>query len=154
MIIQIMIYFLLNTMRPEKNGRHFADVIFKYIFITENCGVLIQNSQKFAAKGPVNNKSALVQVKAWRLMSYKPLAITKTNYHPIHWHIYINYMSVFWPQKNKFNEKKPKSHNNTITSVKHITETIFHHESYLKWAGLDISNYLYSHTEVNSAVNT
>ena len=25
-----------NTMRPEQNGRHFADDIFKYILLKEN----------------------------------------------------------------------------------------------------------------------
>ena len=42
----------INTLRPGQNGRHFADDIFKCIFI----------SLKFVPKGPINNIPALVQI--------------------------------------------------------------------------------------------
>ena len=28
--------YILNTLRPKQNGRHFADDTFKYIFLKEN----------------------------------------------------------------------------------------------------------------------
>ena len=54
------------TPPPGQNGRHFADDIFKCIFLNENLCILIQISLKFVSKGPIDNKWALVQVMAWR----------------------------------------------------------------------------------------
>ena len=56
-----------------KNGRHFADDIFKRIFLNENVRISIQFSLKFVLKDPIDNKSALVQVMACRLFGVKPL---------------------------------------------------------------------------------
>ena len=49
-------------MRLEQNGRHFADVIFKRIFLKENTCIMVQISPKFVPKGPIIDKSVLVQV--------------------------------------------------------------------------------------------
>ena len=43
-----------------------ADNIFKCIFIQENGKILIQISLKLIPRSPIDNKSALVQVMAWR----------------------------------------------------------------------------------------
>ena len=48
------------TYRPRRNGRHFADNIFKYISLTENVFNLIQISLEWIPKIPINNTS-LVQ---------------------------------------------------------------------------------------------
>ena len=61
-----------NTLRPRQNGRHFADDIFKCIFLNEN--VWIKVSLKFVPKGPINNIQALVQIMACRLFGAKPLS--------------------------------------------------------------------------------
>ena len=50
-----------------------ADDIFKCIFLKENISILIQMSLKFVSKGPIDNKSALFQVMAWRRTGDKPL---------------------------------------------------------------------------------
>ena len=60
-----------NSSLPEQNGRHFADDIFKCIFVNEKFGILIRISLKFVAKGPIGNKSALVQVMAWHRIGDK-----------------------------------------------------------------------------------
>ena len=39
----------------EKNGRHFAGDIFKYIFVNEIFGIWINISLKFVPKGQINN---------------------------------------------------------------------------------------------------
>ena len=49
-----------NTLRPRQNGRHFADDIFKCIFLNENVWIPIEISLKFVPKGPVDNIPALV----------------------------------------------------------------------------------------------
>ena len=49
-----------NSSPPGKNGRRFADVIFKCIFLTENICILIKISLKFAPKGPFDDNPALV----------------------------------------------------------------------------------------------
>ena len=71
-MIEICTYF--NTLRPKQNGRHFADDIFKCIFLNENVRILIKISLKFVPKGPINNIPALVQIMAWRRPGDKPLS--------------------------------------------------------------------------------
>ena len=50
-----------------------ADDIFKCIFLNENVRIAIEISLKFVPKGPIDNKSALVQVMAWRRIGDQPL---------------------------------------------------------------------------------
>ena len=52
--------FGFNTLRPRQNGRHFADDLFKCIFLNENVRIPIKISLKFIPKGPINNIPALV----------------------------------------------------------------------------------------------
>ena len=66
--------YYLNTLRPRQNGRHFADDIFKCIFLNENVWIPIKISMKFLPKGPINNIPALVQIMAWRRPGDKPLS--------------------------------------------------------------------------------
>ena len=63
----------INVSPPGQHGRHFADNIFKRIFLNENVGIFIQFSLKVVPKGPIDNKSALVQVMACRLFGAKTL---------------------------------------------------------------------------------
>ena len=64
----------VNTLRPRQNGRHFADDIFKCIFLNENVWIPIKISMKFVPNGPINNMPALVQIMAWRRPGDKPLS--------------------------------------------------------------------------------
>ena len=64
----------VNTLRPRHNGRHFADDVFKCIFVNENGWILLKISLKFVPKGPINNIPSLVQVMAWRRPGDKPLS--------------------------------------------------------------------------------
>ena len=64
----------VNTLRPRQDGRHFADDIFKCIFVNENLWIPIKISLKFVPKGPINNIPALVQIMAWRRPGDKPLS--------------------------------------------------------------------------------
>ena len=64
----------INTLRPRQNGRHFADDIFKRIFLNENVRILIKISLKFVPEGPINNIPGLVQIMAWRRPGDKPLS--------------------------------------------------------------------------------
>ena len=64
---------MVNTLKPRQNGRHFADDIFKCIFLNENVWIPIKISMKFVPKGPINNIPALVQIMAWRRPGDKPL---------------------------------------------------------------------------------
>ena len=43
---------VVNTLRPKQNGHHFADDIFKYIFLNENVLISIKISLKFVPRGP------------------------------------------------------------------------------------------------------
>ena len=63
-----------KLIEAETNGRHFADDIFKSIFLNENVWIPIKISLKFVPKGPINNNPALLQVMAWRRPGDKPLS--------------------------------------------------------------------------------
>ena len=64
----------LNTLRPRRNGRRFADDTFKRIFLNENVRISIKVSLKFVPKGPINNNPSLVLIMAWRRPGAKPLS--------------------------------------------------------------------------------
>ena len=63
-----------NTLMPRRNRRHFADNIFKCIFLNENVRTSINISPKFVPKGPINNIPALVQIMAWCRPGNKPFS--------------------------------------------------------------------------------
>ena len=63
----------INTLRPRQNGRHFADDIFKCIFLNKNVWISIKVSLKFAPKRPIDNIPAMVQIMASRRPGDKPL---------------------------------------------------------------------------------
>ena len=50
----------LNSSPPGPNGRHFADDIFRCIFVNEKFCILIKISLKLLPKGPIDNNPALV----------------------------------------------------------------------------------------------
>ena len=94
-----LIWLYTNSSSPGENGLHFADDIFKGIFVNEMFFVSIQISLNFVPKGPIfkdifvneifcvpiqisltvvpkgpfDNKSVLEQVMAWRRTGNKPL---------------------------------------------------------------------------------
>ena len=53
-------YSLPNTLRPRQDGQHFADDIFRHIFVNEKFCILSKISLKFVPKDPINNNPALV----------------------------------------------------------------------------------------------
>ena len=65
---------VLNKLRPRQDGCHFADNIFKCIFLNENVWIPMKISMKFVPKGPINNIPTLVQIMAWRRPGDKPLS--------------------------------------------------------------------------------
>ena len=72
--IVILPYQWLNTLRPRQNGRHFADDIFKCIFLNENVWLSVKISWNFVPQGPINTIPALVQIMACRRPGDKPLS--------------------------------------------------------------------------------
>ena len=65
-----------NTLRPEQNGRYFADDILKCIFLHEN-RIVINVSLKFAPKSAAIGLAQLQEI-SW------------TNDDPVHWRIYAS----------------------------------------------------------------
>ena len=61
---------IMNT----KPRRHFADDIFKYIFLIENALISIKISLKFIPNGLINIIPTLVQIMAWRRPGNKRLS--------------------------------------------------------------------------------
>ena len=58
--MHVSIVYLLNSSPPDQNGRHFADDIFRFIFVNEKFCILIKISLKYVPKGPIDNNPALV----------------------------------------------------------------------------------------------
>ena len=69
-----IIGYLINTLRPRQNGRHFADDTFKPIFLNENIRISIKISLKFVPKVPISNVPAMVQIMAWHRPGEQPLS--------------------------------------------------------------------------------
>ena len=65
---------LVDTVRPEQNGRHLADNILKCIFMKQKFDILIQISPKFIPEGEIDNKLALGQTMVRHQTSDKPLS--------------------------------------------------------------------------------
>ena len=65
---------LFNSLRPRQNGCHFADDVFKRIFLNENAWISLKISLKFVPKVPTNNIPALIKIMAWRRPGDKPLS--------------------------------------------------------------------------------
>ena len=67
-------WILVITLRPRQNGRHFADDVFKCIFLNEIYEFHLRFQLNFVPEVPVNNIPALVQIMAWRRSGDKPLS--------------------------------------------------------------------------------
>ena len=52
--------YQVNSSLPGQNGRHFADDVFKSIFVNEEFCTAIEISLKFVHNGPIDNNPALV----------------------------------------------------------------------------------------------
>ena len=61
-------------LRPRRDRRHFADAIFKCIFLNANEWISLKISLKFVPKVRINNIPSLVQIMAWRRPGDKPLS--------------------------------------------------------------------------------
>ena len=51
---------MIGSFNTLTNGRHFADDIFKSIFLNENIKISIKIFLKFVPEGPIDNIQALV----------------------------------------------------------------------------------------------
>ena len=71
---------------PGQNGCHFADDIFRCIFVNEKCYILNKISLNCVPKGPIDNIRAVVKIMAWCRIGDKPLS--KPMLTQIHWRIY------------------------------------------------------------------
>ena len=69
-------YFVwsFNSSPPGQIDHHFADDIFRCIFVNEKCCIVIEISLKFVPKGPFDNNPVLIYIKAWRRIGDKPLS--------------------------------------------------------------------------------
>ena len=64
----------INTLGPRQKGGHFADDIFKCIFLNENVWISLEISLKFVPKVRIYNIPSLVLIMAWRRPGDKPLS--------------------------------------------------------------------------------
>ena len=64
----------INSYIRGQNVHHFADDIFKYIFLDETVCISIEISRNFVPNGPIDNVPALVQVLTWCWTGERPLS--------------------------------------------------------------------------------
>ena len=64
---------MFNTLRLRQNGRHFPKDVFYCFFLTEILWISDNISLNYVPLGLVDNMPSLVQNKAWRRISDKPL---------------------------------------------------------------------------------
>ena len=81
----------VNTFKPRQIGSHFADDIFKCIFLKENEWISLQISPKCIPKFWINSIPALVQIMAWRRPGGKPLSEAMMV-------SFLTHICVTWPQ--------------------------------------------------------
>ena len=67
-------YSRVNSLRPRRDRRHFADDIFKCVFLNENEWTSPRISLKFVHKVRINNIPSLVQIMARRRPGDKSLS--------------------------------------------------------------------------------
>ena len=77
--------FIVNTLRPRQNGRHFPHDISKCIFLNENVSVAIAILLKFVPTVPIDNKATLFHIMAWRRIAHTNLL----------WQIMGTFVSIF-----------------------------------------------------------
>ena len=70
----ILRMFQFNTMRLRKNYRHFANNIYKCIFLNKNARISNQISLKLVPMGPIDYMLTLAQIMAWHWTCDKPLS--------------------------------------------------------------------------------
>ena len=112
-----------SNLGQRQNGRHFADDIFKCIFMNENIWIPIQISLKFIPKGPINNILALVQVMAWRRAGDKPLSEPMMVSLPTH--ICVTrpqWVNKRWPLKQNFSDVMNEKQNWKFNSQWKLTQ--------------------------------
>ena len=74
---------------PRQNGHHFADDIFKCLFVNEKSCIFIQISLKFFAKALIDNKANIGSGTG--LAPFRRQAIIWTKYALICWRIYASF---------------------------------------------------------------
>ena len=74
----------IDTLRPSKNGRYFAEYMFKCIFVNESVWISIMIRLKFVSNVPINNILALVQIMGWCRPGDKPLSKPMMVWLPTH----------------------------------------------------------------------
>ena len=84
----------INSSPHGQNGCHFANDIFRCIFVNGKFCILIKISQKFIPKCQIDNP-ALVQIMAWRQIGNKPLSEPMLTHLHEPW---IFYPSGHWPE--------------------------------------------------------
>ena len=62
-----------QSLRVRQNCRHFADDIFKRIFVNEGVRISLKISLKFVPQIWINDIPSLVQIMAWRRPGNNPL---------------------------------------------------------------------------------
>ena len=92
-----------NTLRPEQNGHHFADNLFKWIFFfNKNVWISIKFSMNFIPRGLIDNKSIPVFTIGSDndIEPNKPQAITFTLVQVMAWchQATSHYLNQCWPR--------------------------------------------------------
>ena len=153
----LLVFTGLNSSPPGQNGRHFADDIFKCLFVNEKFCIMIKISLKFVPKGPNDNNPALVKILAWRRIGDKPLSEPMptqfTNAYMGHQGRWVNSKQCHWWSSGKsvsmicwrFEWNSCSNH-----MANSNTETV---KSYTKWNNYLLIMISYEHQTPNMIVS-
>ena len=72
MTFEVQPWELPDTLRRRQNGHHLGRLYCQFKF-SGNDRIQIQASLKLVPKGPIDDKTALVQLMTWRRTGDKPL---------------------------------------------------------------------------------
>ena len=75
-------------MEPEQNGGHFANDLFRSVFLYENVWISIKIPRRCVPVGAIDSKLSLIQVMAWHRTGAKPLPLPMIN--TVHWRLYAS----------------------------------------------------------------
>ena len=90
----LQLLFTLTNLPPGQNGHHFADDIFRCIFVNEKFCILIKISLKFVPKGLIDNNRALVWIMAWRWLRDSIHLTDAYMQHQGHWWLNSNHHTL------------------------------------------------------------
>ena len=127
---------MFNTLRLRQNGRHFPKDVFYCFFLTEILWISDNISLNYVPLGLVDNMPSLVQNKAWRRISDKPLPDQW-------WFSLLTQICVTRPQWVNRISLFEITYNYNIHLIYIYNESVHHETKNQRWSWLGLSSHMF-----------